>query len=285
MKLRPAVFAGSWYPGGKEACRRQIEEFFRRAPAAAPGVKEAVGGIVPHAGWVYSGRIAGQVVALMRNAPPPDTVILFGGHLGRFSQHLIMAQGAWETPLGPVEVDCEMASRLLGEFPFRQEEPSRAEPDNTRELQMPLIRYAFPAARVLPLATAPTTDGIRIGESCARMAKSLGRKVLVLGSTDLTHYGPGYGFTPQGIGPEAERWVKGTSDPRIIGRMEEMDAEGVLEEALENGNACCPGAIAAALACLRELGATRSQIVAYMTSLEVQPGDDFVGYVGIVYWS
>lgn len=285
MRVRPAVFAGSWYPRREKECRREVEKFFQETPPAPERVGEPLGGIVPHAGWVYSGRIAGQVVALMRKGPPPDTVVLFGGHLGTWSQHLIMAEGAWETPLGPIEVDSEMASRLLEEFRFTQEGPGTAEPDNTRELQLPLIRHAFPQARILPIGTAPTQEGIRIGESCARIATGLGRKIRVLGSTDLTHYGPGYGFTPHGLGEEAERWVRGTSDRRIIDRMKEMDPQGVLEEALERGNACCPGAVAAALGCLRGLGACHPQEVAYATSSDVHPGNDFVGYVGIVYWS
>ncbi len=285
MKVRPAVFAGSWYPRSEKECRRQMEAFFQQAPPAPKRAGEPLGGIVPHAGWVYSGRIAGQVVALMREGPAPDTVVLFGGHLGTRSRHLIMAQGAWDTPLGPIEVDSEMASRLLSEFRFNEEEPGTAEPDNTRELQLPLIRCAFPKARILPICTAPTAEGIRIGESCARIAKELGRKIRVLGSTDLTHYGPGYGFTPHGLGQEAERWVRETSDPRVIQRMKEMDPQGVLQEALENANACCPGAVAAALSCLRGLGARFPQEVAYATSSDVHPGNDFVGYVGILYWS
>ncbi len=285
MRVRPAVFAGSWYPRREKECRREVEKFFQETPPAPERVGEPLGGIAPHAGWVYSGRIAGQVVALMRKGPPPDTVVLFGGHLGTWSQHLIMAEGAWETPLGPIEVDSEMASRLLEEFRFTQEGPGTAEPDNTRELQLPLIRYAFPQARILPIGAAPTQEGIRIGEWCARIATGLGRKIRVLGSTDLTHYGPGYGFTPHGLGEEAERWVRGTSDRRIIDRMKEMDPQGVLEEALERGNACCPGAVAAALSCLRGLGACHPQEVAYATSSDVHPGNDFVGYVGIVYWS
>lgn len=285
MRVRPAVFAGSWYPRREKECRREVERFFQQAPPVPEGAGEPLGGIVPHAGWVYSGGIAGKVVALMKKGLLPDTVVLFGGHLGTWSQHLIMAEGAWETPLGPIEVDSEMASRLLQQFHFSREEPDAADPDNTRELQLPLIKYAFPQARILPIGTAPTEEGIRIGESVARIAAGLGRKIRVLGSTDLTHYGPGYGFTPHGSGEEAERWVRGTSDRSIIERMKEMEPQGVLQEALERGNACCPGAVAAALSCLRGLGACRAQEIAYATSWDVHPGDDFVGYVGIVYWA
>jgi AmmeMemoRadiSam system protein B len=285
MTVRPAVFAGSWYPSRPEECQRQIEEYFHRLPVAPAGVGVPLGGIVPHAGWTFSGRLAGAVVGMLREGGSPDTVILFGGHLGPLDRHLLMAEGAWDTPLGPLEVDGQMARALREEFPFLTEESRGAQPDNTRELQLPLIAYGFPDARILPVATAPTRQGIQIGERCARLARELGRTVLVLGSTDLTHYGPGYGFTPQGRGPRAERWVREVQDPRVIREMETMNPEGILNEALANHNACCPGAAAAAVACVKVLGARTPQVIDYATSADVLPGEDFVGYVGVIYWS
>jgi AmmeMemoRadiSam system protein B len=79
--------------------------------------------------------------------------------------------------------------------------------------------------------------------------------------------------------------VRETQDPRIIEKMVQMDPESILEEALKNQNACCPGATAAAVACMNELGARMPQVLTYATSRDVHPGDDFVGYVGIVYWT
>lgn len=282
--MRAAVFAGSWYPSVPDECRRQIEAYFQKAPEVPQGVGEALGGIVPHAGWTFSGRLAGAVVGMLRRGGQPETVLLFGGHLGPWDGHLLMAEGAWQTPFGPLEVDRQMAAVLREEFPFQLEEPRAAQPDNTRELQLPLVAYAFPDARILPLATAPTPEGIRIGERCGSLARELGRRVLVLGSTDLTHYGIGYGFTPQGRGPSAERWMREVQDPRVIQRMEAMDPKGILDEALANQNACCPGAAAAAVACVKVLGGQISQVIEYATSADVMPGNDFVGYVGIVYW-
>jgi AmmeMemoRadiSam system protein B len=285
MKTRAALFAGSWYPSGEEECRRQIESFFDRIPAVPEGTGAPMGGIVPHAGWAYSGRIAAEIVGLLKTGDQPETVILFGGHLGPNSPNFMMAEGGWETPFGPLEVDREMAHLLMEGFSLRLEEPETAQPDNTRELQLPLIRYAFPKARILPLATAPTVEGIQIGIRCAQISRELRRRVVVLGSTDLTHYGISYGFTPQGRGKEAENWVREVQDPAVIERMVQMDPQGILREALEHHNACCPGAAAAAVACMKALDARLPQVVSYATSNEVAQGEDFVGYVGILYWS
>jgi AmmeMemoRadiSam system protein B len=284
MEIRASVFAGTWYPADPEACRRQIQAYFEEGPPLPELTGEAIGGIVPHAGWAFSGRIAGQVFCRIRDAFPPETVILFGGHLGPGDEHLIMAEGGWDSPFGPLEVDQEMAEHLLNDFVLREEKPRRAQPDNTRELQIPLIGYSFPGARILPLAIAPTKEGIHIGAQCARLAIKLGRKVKVIGSTDLTHYGYGYGFAPKGSGSAAEKWVREEQDPQIIKEMEKMDPDGILREAMRHQNACCPGAVASAIACMNQLGAHIPQVVSYSTSLDVYPGDDFVGYVGIVYW-
>jgi AmmeMemoRadiSam system protein B len=195
-----------------------------------------------------------------------------------------MMEGQWDTPFGPLAVDEEMAAKLSQKFSLRPEDPRRSIPDNTRELQLPLIAHAFPGGRILPLAVAPTTESVEIGLMCARLSQELGRKVLALGSTDLTHYGPSYGFMPRGGGADAERWVKQELDPRVIERMKNMDASGILNEALASHNACCPGAAAATAACVRALDARMSQVAGYSTSRDTMPGDDFVGYVGIVYW-
>jgi AmmeMemoRadiSam system protein B len=196
-----------------------------------------------------------------------------------------MAEGAWETPFGPIEVDEKMATILAEEFTFYLEAPERGEPDNTRELQLPLIAYSFPGARILPLAPAANSEAIRIGERCGAIARDMGVQVRVIGSTDLTHYGPGYGYTPQGRGRDAERWVREVQDPRVIRQMRAMDPRGILDEALTHRNACCPGATAAAVACMKTLGARITQFVDYSTSSDIMPGEDFVGYVGMVFWA
>lgn len=285
MKMRRAFFAGTWYPADSQACRKQIEYFFGTAPSALPGARDSLGGIVPHAGWVFSGRIAGSVIALLSKGSKPETVVLFGGHLGPGSPHRIMAEGAWETPLGPMEVNTDLAKVLLAEFPLQQESARGAEPDNTLEVQLPLLRYAFPRARVLPLAVAPTPEGIHIGRRCGELLREKGLSAVVLGSTDLTHYGPGYGFCPMGPALRAEPWVRDVLDRAVIRQMLEMAPEEILREGLERQNACCPGAAAAAVACVLQMGAKSAQLVSYATSREIMEAEDFVGYAGIVYWS
>jgi len=283
MALRRADFAGSWYPGEENECRKSIaifEEDFEPCPAPE---EDILGGIVPHAGWVFSGAIACNVIKCLGSGKACDTCIVFGRHLHPSSPQYIMADGSWETPLGPVEIDAEVAKALMSEFSFVVETPDRHEQDNTIELQLPFIKAFMPDAKIVPLGVPPTPTTLEIGRRAAEICRGKGRNTLVLGSTDLTHYGYNYGFLPKGTGVQALEWVKTVNDRRVVDLMVQMDDEQVIREALDNANACCSGAAAAAIAAARELGARKGKVVKYATSYDVHPDSSFVGYAGIVF--
>ena len=103
------------------------------------------------------------------------------------------------------------------------------------------------------------------------------------GSTDLTHYGPSYGFAPAGTGTRALRWVREVNDHRFIESLLAMEFKTALERALTERSACSAGGALAALSFARENGVTKGELVRYSTSFDVHPGDSFVGYAGILY--
>jgi hypothetical protein len=111
----------------------------------------------------------------------------------------------------------------------------------------------------------------------------MGRETIILGSTDLTHYGYNYGYTPKGVGEEAVNWVKNENDKRVVDLMVAMDAPAVVEESLKNYNACCSGAAATAIAAAKGLGAEKGEKLVYCTSYDIRPDSSFVGYVGILF--
>ena len=282
--IRHSDFAGSWYPGGESECRKAIEEFAETdGPALQKGTL-MLGGIVPHAGWYYSGKIACHVIRCLKNGMRPDTIVLFGRHLHPGSGNYMIKEGGWATPLGVLEIDGELGEKLASEYRFTIETPRRYEQDNTIELQLPFIKYFFPDVRILPLGVPPSGTSVAIGAKTAELAQSMGRKILVLGSTDLTHYGQNYGYAPQGVGRSAVDWVKNENDRRVVDLILRMDAEGVIHEALKNKNACCSGAVAAAISAAKELGATKGEKLHYATSYDTQPSNSFVGYVGVVFY-
>ena len=104
-----------------------------------------------------------------------------------------------------------------------------------------------------------------------------------VGSTDLTHYGPAYGFTPAGLGEKAEKWVKGTNDKAFIDALLDMNGDAVLALAAKKGSACSAGAAAAAIGFALETGSTEARLLAYSTSLEVRRDDSFVGYAAVAF--
>jgi AmmeMemoRadiSam system protein B len=283
MAVRRSDFAGSWYPGNEADCRREIEAFCKESLPCSPAEKERAGGIVPHAGWFYSGKIACKVIECLRSDKTPETVVIFGRHLHPGGSNYIMKEGAWATPLGDLEIDHELADRLTSEFHFHVETASRCEPDNTIELQLPFIKYFFPDSKILPVGVPPALNSLKIGQRVAQLSIEMGRETIILGSTDLTHYGYNYGYTPKGVGEEAVNWVKNENDKRVVDLMVAMDARGVVEESLKNHNACCSGAAATAITAAKGLGAEKGEKLIYSTSYDIRPDSSFVGYAGIVF--
>ncbi len=283
MQIREAVFAGSWYPGSAPECRKQILAFENEIDTKALAAENWHGGVVPHAGWYYSGSIACNVIACLANGPAPDVVVILGMHLHPGSSNFIMLDGAWATPLGELPIDTPLAGALNERFQFRVETAQKFNPDNTIELQLPFIKHYFADARIVPIGASPRSEALDIGRTLAELAADMKLNIKVIGSTDLTHYGTNYGFMPQGTGPQAAQWVQSENDPKVIDAMLALDAERVLTEARTNQNACCSGAVATALAAGKALGAERAAKVAYATSYDKSPGDSLVGYVGIVF--
>jgi AmmeMemoRadiSam system protein B len=259
-----------------------VFEKFEKASISPRGV-EWSGGIVPHAGWVFSGQVAYDVIKHLKGADSPDTVIIFGRHLHPGSSNYIMNEGSWDTPLGELDIASDIAEKIISEFRFNLETWSRYATDNTVEVQLPFIRYFFPGARILPVGVPPALQSIRIGERIAEIALELGHRIKVLGSTDLTHYGPNYGNTAMGTGQRALDWVKNHNDRKMVDLMLKMEPEAVIGESLRDMNACCGGAVSAAIAALKKAGAVESRELIYTTSYDVMPGSSFVGYAGVVF--
>ncbi len=282
MNARRASFAGSWYPDIPEACEREIGHFLQASRLEIPA-GPWVGGIVPHAGWYYSGAIACNIIQALKAGPSPDVFILFGMHLHPRSPNYIMTKGAWETPFGELPIESKIAEHLVSQFPFQVETAESHTKDNTIELQLPFIKYLFPTTKIVPVGVPPKSSSVEIGEAAVAICNELGLTARIVGSTDLTHYGFNYGFIPEGTGASAVDWVRDQNDRKIIDAMLNMNAPGIIEEALANQNACCSGAVAAAIAAGKAMGATAPVEAAYATSYDKSPGDSFVGYVGILF--
>jgi AmmeMemoRadiSam system protein B len=282
-KIRKPVFAGSWYPASAADCEKEIKGFLAEGQKLAPPDRELVAGIVPHAGWYFSGSIACNVIHCLTGDVPPDVIVVFGMHLHPESSCYMMAEGAWETPFGEIMVEEKLAAELAAKFAFKIETPHNFSQDNTIELQLPFIKYFFKDAKILAMGVPPNKTSLDIGRAVTTLAGQLDLSIKVIGSTDLTHYGRNYGFESQGSGKQAVDWVRNENDRRVIDAMLEMAPEKVIAEARASQNACCAGAAATAIETARHLGADRADELVYATSYDKSPGDSFVGYVGIVF--
>lgn len=283
METKRADFAGSWYPATAMACEREILDFLDDSLIQTVPEKEYHAGIVPHAGWFFSGSVACHVIKTLRGDKAPDVIVLFGKHLRPRDPATIMVNGAMETPFGDIPIHEPLALALADSLALSIERATSATPENTIELQLPFIRYFFPDTTVVPMGIPPTSKAETLGREAVRNARDMGLRVKVIGSTDLTHYGPNYGFSPAGTGSKGVAWVKEENDKRMVDHLIAMDDSAVLSDALSTYNACCGGAATAAVCAARELGATRGELLAYTTSYDKRPDDSLVGYAGVVY--
>ncbi len=276
-------FAGSWYPGDAEGCLDAFQKF-EQAAVSPTAIATPRAGVVPHAGWAFSGSIAYNVIRALSSAgDDPCTVLLFGGHLSpRGPASVIKGGGLW-TPLGHIPTDDELIELLLQSTSIQSITPTRAAPDNTVELQLPLIKHFFPHARIVVIGAPPHPETLSLVDTLMEVAGKLNRKTIILGSTDLTHYGPNYGWVPQGTGAAAEKWVREENDRRLIDIACKMDPEALITEALQRSNACCPGAAAAAIRGAWRLGSREGELLVYATSSDIRPDESFVGYAGLLF--
>jgi len=279
MRTRSRMLPPGWYPTGAAACSRAIQSFLAGVKPLPPGTR-VLGGMAPHAGWDFSGKLAAQVFYLAAQAAGrPQVVCIFGGHLGGNSPPLLVSDDAWETPLGPVTLATEFYAPLRARLPLADERPG----DNTIEVNLPFIKHFFPEARVLAVRAPQSGVALKLGEAVADIAQELRQSALFFGSADLTHYGPNYGWAPRGTGPEAVKWVKEVNDKHFLEQILKMDALAAIGAADRDQSSCSAGAPAAALAAVKKLGATRALLVDYYTSYDVMPGHSFVGYGGVIF--
>jgi len=268
-------------------CAGQIKRFLAGFTAPAEPARP-LAGIVPHAGWMFSGAVAAKVITCFDSASP-ETFVLFGATHRGVRRMSVFPSGRWDTALGEIEIDDQLAERLLERCPDRLTgDPSAHAGEHAIEVQLPMIQHLYPGARVVPIAAPPSPDAAEAGAAVGAVLAESDRPVAVLGSTDLTHYGAmNYEFAPWGTGAAArEKMI--ANDRRIIDLMLALDADHIVAEAAEHHNACGAGAIAATIGAARAMGAHKGALIDYTTSHDVlgDPPGSFemaVGYAGVVF--
>ena len=274
MNVRPSSIAGQWYPADPERLRQSVEAMLEAAPAV-PREGKLIGLIAPHAGHIYSGRIAARAFRLARGLSVETVAVVSPMHFPYAEAVLTTGHEAYGTPLGVIPVDKEAveAVRISLRASLGEELATvQADPEHSLEIELPFLQLVLGTFKLLPvmLRDQSVQIGRALGEALAAALK--GRPALLVGSSDLSH------FYQQ---REAEKF-----DRALLERVEAFDPQGVmLVEEQGKGFACGRGAIAAVLWAAQALGATRAQVVGYGTSGDIT-GDfeSVVGYGAAAIW-
>ncbi|MBU2535641.1 MAG: AmmeMemoRadiSam system protein B, partial [Chloroflexi bacterium] len=184
--IRQPVVAGQFYPGSASQLKVMIEKMVD----AEAEKQEVIGLVSPHAGYMYSGPVAGAVISRVKFK---DTFIILGpNHTGRGKPLSIMSEGKWQTPLGDVEIDAELAQHLLSISHHLQEDDAAHAFEHSIEVQLPFLQYFRPDVRIVPITLSfASIDAYKeIGREIARAISDTRREAVIMASSDMTHYEP-----------------------------------------------------------------------------------------------
>ncbi|HEX4797341.1 MAG TPA: AmmeMemoRadiSam system protein B [Humisphaera sp.] len=290
----PAV-AGRFYPEDGGQCRSAVAAMMRIGDAGAmPGamtgaLSRPCGAVVPHAGWVCSGAIAGEAIATLAKLAPADVVVVFGAvHTPiPLDRAALDSHASWRVPSG----DSMQPESLVRKLSQNSETFSIDERLHTHEhaveVEVPFIQAAWPNAAVLPIEVPLIDNAQRIGRETAEVVMSENKRAVFLASSDLTHYGPTYRFTPAGVGEAALNWAM-ENDRRLLGLIANLAIDRIVPEVKSRYNACGGGAIAAMLEACKAAGATQAKVLRHANSYQTLRGlvppdaSNAVGYAGVI---
>ena len=268
MKARQPAVAGQFYPGTGQQLQRELAQLIPQGRSP----KNVIGVISPHAGYVYSGATAGQLLAAV--TIPRVVIILGPNHHGTGALAALSPEDGWQTPLGIVPIEKRLASLIQQQIPAVQEDSSAHLHEHSLEVQVPFLQYLRPDVSIVPLCLAfGDYAGCEIvGSGLAAAIREFGEEVLILASSDMTHY-------------ESAESAK-QKDSLALERALALDPKGLVEVCRSNRITMC-GVIPAAvmLVAAKELGATRAELLAYTTSGDVT-GDyrQVVAYAAVEIW-
>ncbi len=270
MSVRRAVFASDhgFYPSNRAALLKMLAEFVEARADAAP----AVAAIAPHAGYVFSGGVAGAVYS--RLVVPEDVILLSVNH-GRSpgAEFALFDEGTWQTPLGDVHVATELVAAIVAACPMVASDPQAHSAEHSGEVHVPFLRYRNPAVRIAPICIMQSTlPALRdFGAALAQAVEGFPRPVLLVASTDMTH------FEPQQAATE--------KDHLVIEKILKLD-EGAMWDTVRRHriSMCGHDPVAAAIAYAKARGATSAELIDYKTSGDSPYGsrNEVVGYAGII---
>jgi len=279
-KIRRPCQAGAFYAGTTESLREQIEKCFlhKFGPGKVPEISEAkqrhiIGLICPHAGYMFSGHVAAHAYHELASDGKPDVAVLLGpNHTGYGSGLAAMTEGFWRTPLGDVEIDSELANRIVRNSRVVDVDDSAHRLEHSIEVQLPFLQYLYGSeVKIVPISflMQDLLSAKDVGEAIA--GALTGKNVVIIASSDMTHYEP-----------QESAAMKDRAALEAVGAMDEAKLYSVIES--HHISACGRGPIAALIAAAKLLEAKTAKLLCYKTSGDVI-GDysNVVGYAAMCF--
>jgi len=266
--IRPPAVAGRFYPANPADLTREVESLLGTDVSAAKVA--ARGCVVPHAGYMYSGHVAGAVFSRLQL--PARYIILCPRHFPQGETLAINSEGAWSTPLGEARIDAELAAELQGRCqPLREDSVAHSN-EHSLEVQLPFLQRLVGDFQFVPIALGPArlAQLEDLGRAIAETVAAHAEPILVVASSDMNHY-------------ESDA-VTRRKDQKAIDRILALDPRGLFDTVhRESISMCGYGPAVAMLTAAKQLGAARAEVVRYATSGDIT-GDrnEVVGYAGIV---
>lgn len=265
MTRLPAV-AGRFYPGTADALTLAIQALL---PAAHPPQKKAIAVVSPHAGYVYSGAVAGEVLS---SVEVPETVILLGPNHHGQGKPVALSQLTWHMPMGDVPVDLELASRLQTALPIIAIDETAHHYEHSLEVQIPFLQTMQKKLSIMPVVISHISFPLctDIAQALAQVISESDKEILIVASSDMTHY--------------ESRKSAGKKDRLALEKIEQLDAAGLYRTVMDHRISMC-GIIPVTIALLAavQLGAKEARVLTYTDSGEISGDtDQVVGYAGIV---
>jgi len=268
MNIRMPVVAGSFYPASASALERQIQGLVK--PDAAK--KNAIGVVSPHAGYIYSGTVAGSVLSAIE--PKPTYIIMGPNHTGRGAIFSVDPSDQWKTPFGNVPIDKELTRAILDNAKDAELDASAHEGEHSIEVQLPFLQRLQKEFSFVPIIVAYAKPLLykKLAQGIAEAIRSTGRaeNVTIISSSDMTHYEP--------------HEVARKKDTEAINAILALDEEMLLEKIADLDISMCGFAPTyVMLVAAKLLGARKAELVLYQTSADAS-GDfsSVVGYAGIM---
>jgi len=262
---RPPAVAGRFYPSDPKQLAEQVDEF----AGCGPGKISALGCVVPHAGYMYSGHVAGAVYSALKI--PARCILIGPRHFPRGESVAILSEGSWQTPLGAAPIDTPLAAKLMDECPRLREDAVAHESEHSLEVQLPFLQRKVADFRFVPIVLGtdryPVLEGL--GRAVAKVVRSQADKVLIIASSDMNHY--------------ENDAITRLKDNRAIERILALDPRGLYDTVRTEGITMCGyAATVAMLVAVIELGAKKATLIRYATSGDINGElDKVVGYAGV----